>query len=333
MSLANLVNRALSPFGARLMRYSSLYDWQKPGPLPDFRSDPESMVDGLTLDDPELARLIAEYEAFDKSATKSEVWIPNKLSESEFVNFRSDNPYVWQMRGPNMNPLSYLLTFYYVRHLYNGREFDFCDEDGKFGCSYIEIEGKKISRDYLDSLIEIHFLKDNFIPNIEEFRILDIGAGYGRLAHRLKSTPQFSNVRYTCTDGYAVSTHLSRYYLNYRGLGDEVDVISLTEISRYLENHPIDLAINIHSFSECSVETVRWWVNLLRANNVKHIFVVPNRADKSGTIALTNKGENMNEVFYNENYDLKYSNSKYNNNIIQKYGINPSFYFVFSLID
>ena len=100
---------------------SSLYDWQTPGIIPGFIREIEYAIDDLDEIDPALLKLISDYKIFDKRATRSDVWVDNKLPKNEFLNFRNDNPHVWQMRGPNMNPLSYALTYYYVKDLFIGK--------------------------------------------------------------------------------------------------------------------------------------------------------------------------------------------------------------------
>ena len=46
--------------------------------------------------------------------------------------------------------------------------------------------------------------------------MLDIGAGYGRLAHRMSAAfPQLED--YCCVDAVPESTFLSEYYLRHRG--------------------------------------------------------------------------------------------------------------------
>ncbi len=37
-----------------------------------------------------------------------------------------------------------------------------------------------------------------------------------------------------------------------------------------------DLAVNVHSFSECPVQGVRWWISLLSELQVPQLLIVPN---------------------------------------------------------
>jgi hypothetical protein len=57
------------------------------------------------------------------------------------------------------------------------------------------------------SFFELYFLDNHLdIASRENVCILDIGAGYGRLAHR--TVTALPNVRYLCTDAVAVSTFI-----------------------------------------------------------------------------------------------------------------------------
>src|SRR3546814_16107320 len=62
----------------------------------------------------------------------------------------------------------------------------FRSEDGLFGCWTQRFPGHpRCSRDLLDSVNELSFLDRHLsIRGRDGLRILDLGAGYGRLAHR-----------------------------------------------------------------------------------------------------------------------------------------------------
>jgi hypothetical protein len=107
--------------------------------------------------------------------------------------------------------------------------------------------------------------------------VLDIGAGYGRLAHRMV-TALPGIAQYLCTDAVAVSTFVSDYYLRFRGV-EKACVIPLDKIEGTLRDHPVDLAINVHSFSECQFPAIEWWARLLSKHRVKYLMVVPNPAE------------------------------------------------------
>jgi putative sugar O-methyltransferase len=126
------------------------------------------------------------------------------------------------------------------------------DEDGLFGAYTFDFNGEKlVSRDLLDSILEINFLDRHLgLARREGFNLLDVGAGYGRLAHRL-ATAFPGTMRIYCTDAVSESTFLCEYYLRFRGLADRTEVVPLDEIEARLRTVRIDVATNIHSFSEC----------------------------------------------------------------------------------
>jgi len=57
------------------------------------------------------------------------------------------------------------------------------------------------------------------------------------------------------TDAVAVSIFVSDYYLRFRGVKEAL-VIPLDEIDNMLRDHPVDLAISVHSFSECQKQAI-----------------------------------------------------------------------------
>ena len=72
------------------------------------------------------------------------------------------------------------------------------------GVNLHDIDGMLVSRDLLDSINELTFLDDELGIAQRNMTILDIGAGYGRLAHR--ATTAFENLTYLCTDAIPLSS-------------------------------------------------------------------------------------------------------------------------------
>jgi ubiquinone/menaquinone biosynthesis C-methylase UbiE len=101
--------------------------------------------------------------------------------------------------------------------------------------------------------------------------VLDIGAGYGRLAYRLaKSLPNLKSV--LCADAVAESTFLCEHYLNYRGVSDRAKVVPLDTVEEALPS-AIDIVTNIHSFQECTYESISWWLNVISKRKVKYFML------------------------------------------------------------
>jgi hypothetical protein len=147
-------------------------------------------------------------------------------------------------------------------------------EDGLFGAFRFQFGDRApVSRDVLDSINEINYLDTHMgLSQIDDLKVLDIGAGYGRLAHRMsQALPNLA--RYDCTDGVAVSTYLCDYYTRFREL-DNVNVIPLTEHERIGPDY--DLCVNIHSFSECSHEAIRWWLDRIAERRIEWLLIIPN---------------------------------------------------------
>ena len=148
-------------------------------------------------------------------------------------------------------------------------------EDGAFGCvtRYVSdlsnpLYGTCLSRDLLDSIVEISFLDDCGL-RLDDMRVLDIGAGYGRFAHRF--TTAFPGSYVYCTDAVPVSLDVCQKYLGFRGV-TRAEVILPQEIDDICRP---DLAVNIHSFPEMTRADVNAWLKLLQRRHVPHLFVVP----------------------------------------------------------
>ena len=147
------------------------------------------------------------------------------------------------------------------------------EEDGSYGVVTAKVDNELVSRDLLDSMLEITFLEDCGI-DLDTSRVLDIGAGYGRLADRLMTA--FPGIFVACADPITMSRFVCRRYLTSRGFPSTVPVLHPDQVSALRR---IDLAINVHSWSECTPEEVEWWILTLRAMKVPRLFVVPHGKD------------------------------------------------------
>jgi putative sugar O-methyltransferase len=228
----------------------------------------------LRWDNPRLAELRRRYE--DHPASNHSVWSRQYLStELKLDQFRGDNAYVHQSRSAT--EASYILTAHYVQSIDQLGLLDRLGDDNLFGNYLVNFNDKMlVSRELLDAVLEINFLHDKLgLAGLDNPVVLDVGAGYGRLAHRLvQSIPQLETV--LCTDAIPESTFLSEFYLKFRDCETKAKVIPLDEIESELGNQRVDLAVNIHSFGECRFESIKWWIDLLNANRIKYLFIVPN---------------------------------------------------------
>jgi hypothetical protein len=203
-------------------------------------------------------------------------WRPNL----DLQYFRGDNSYVWHYReSRRSSELKYFVYLEDVRRRDRDGLLDRLEEDGAFGCWSYEFDGRpRCSRDQLDAINELLFLDDHLgVLSHDDLRVLDIGAGYGRLAQRFaQAAPGLAD--YCCTDAVATSTFLCEWYTRFRGVSPPVRVAPLPEVPE-LKVGDFDLACNVHAWSECTSAAIAWWVAQLARLEVPKVFVVPNEAE------------------------------------------------------
>jgi len=143
------------------------------------------------------------------------------------------------------------------------------DDDGAYGATTRLVQGRMVSRDLLDSCVELGYLARQLgIYQLAEASILDIGAGYGRLAHRLHVA--LPTARVYCADTVAASREVCAQYLAHRGV--EPRVYAPSELDRL---PAMSLAVAVHSWPECTLAEVQWWLGWLADHKVPHLYVVP----------------------------------------------------------
>lgn len=315
---------ALRRSGRELVPASLLYEWQRGGKPAPWRSNcalPKDSARYLKPDSPRLLELKRRYQGFDPSVTAPFAWTEAHLKPEDVAYFRGDTAWLWQVRGKNANVMAYALSYYYLKSRDRLNLFDQPTEDDSFGCVTFEIGGTKISRDLLDSVGEIDFLDRHLgLASWNDIRILDIGAGYGRLAHRMV-TALLGIAEYLCTDGVATSSFVSDYYLRWRG-NSRARAVPLDEIEAALNGRQIDLAVNIHSFSECRLDAIEWWLRLLSKNRVRYLLIVPNDWEN----LVTSEGHDFLPLLERYGYRLKIKEPKYRDPVVQQYGLLPSWY-------
>ncbi|WGD54938.1 putative sugar O-methyltransferase [Bradyrhizobium sp. CB1650] len=330
--LSKVNDAAGEALGLRLVREQDLYPWQfrQPRGSCQMMNLPPSAEDYLRPDNPRLRELKERYGRCDARVTTPAIWEDGILATSDISHFRRDNAFVWQeRRGTRFNELAYAASYYALK------ASDACDlltlleEDGFFGAHVFSIDGRQVSRDLLDSVREIDFVRKHMDLVNPRASILDIGAGYGRLPYRLSRVTQ-GTVNIYATDAIAESTFVSEFYLKFRA-AEGVSVVPLDRFETFIASTPIDLAINIHSFSECSLTAIDWWVERLSINKVKRLLVIPNHADVATQRCLTNRGEDMELIFERHGYAAIIREPRYPDSILQRYGIDPSLISLFEL--
>jgi SAM-dependent methyltransferase len=172
--------------------------------------------------------------------------------------------------------LKYFIYAEYVREHDTGGLLSHLAEDGAFGCWTFRYPGHPIySRDLLESVNEIGFLERELeLGERDRFSVLDIGAGYGRMAHRMATAyPNLSD--YCCVDAIADASFLCEYYLRERGCSPPARSLPLDEVDS-LAPGQFDLAINIHSFPECTFQAIAWWLELVARLEIPQLLIIPN---------------------------------------------------------
>ncbi len=338
--LKRAVDAALAARGFERIASRLVYPWQRtPVDRPSHSGSPlpPGAGEALRPGHPRLLELARAYRELDSPLAQDPVWTEDLLATADLRHFRGDNPYVFQLRGRNFNELGYAVSYYCARRVAEIERlglFDRLEEDGLFGVHTFEIDGRRVSRDLLDSTLELAFLERHLgLSQGPKRTILDIGAGYGRLAHRAASAFP-DNVRWLCTDAIATSTFLSEYYLGFRALGDAARVIPLHELGAAIRPGEVDIAVNIHSFSECAPAAIDAWMAFLAANRIGHLMVVLNAVSADGAEGITmrtNTGQDFSAIVRRHGYVLAASEPKYADPVVQEYGVSPAAYLLFRL--
>ncbi|HSW11578.1 MAG TPA: class I SAM-dependent methyltransferase [Solimonas sp.] len=233
-----------------------------------------------------LQELRARYDRLDLPAVQHSAWarrsasggqVDTGLGGVDLARFRAQSAYVWAYADANVlaNRMRYYMFADHVRRHDPLGLLDRLQEDGAYGCLTFDFEGlPRISRDLLDSVLELNVLQDWCgLLQDRSLRVLDVGAGYGRMAQRLAEAGGRPAV-YDAVDAVAESTWLCEHNLAQRGIGAPYRVLPLDEFAGGSQGY--DLALNIHSFSECTQVAIRWWLEQLVERGVQRLFLVPN---------------------------------------------------------
>lgn len=345
-SLVDLANTCLRRMGGEFVPVDELEHYRRihrkyfpewgatktSGPLPPGAEE------YLRPDNPRLAELTARYEAAKCPAFQHSIWRRQTTDRIPLQWFRVDSPFLFQWQEYNAE-CAYVITAYYLRAQDRLNLLGALKEDGAFGAHTACVDNELVvSRDLLDSINEILFLDEMLKISVRpDMTLLDIGAGYGRLPHRLAcALPNLKQV--LATDAIPVSTFLSEYYLRYRATGDRARVVPLDEIEDVIRSEDIGCAVNIHSFSECTLASIEWWIGLLSRRGVRHLMIAPNARTHGGTLLLSgepgnSKPQDYMPVLNKHGYRRICMRPKYLAPSVQKQGVSPTHYHLFELAD
>ena len=281
---------------------------------------PAEVLAHLTRDNPALVDLKKRYA----SATHlpHSFWAPweNKVN---LLKFRGENDYVSQAYFQKTDR-RYEMSCAYVEATDELGFYHLFTEDQLFGVKTWEIvPGKPVSRDLLDSVLEITFLKNALGLGLKDnLRLLDIGAGYGRFAHRL--TTAFENSQVTCIDAVATSTFLSVFYLKFRGC-QRAKVVAFDHL-KDLPAGSFDVASNIHSWSECTKEFIAWWLDRLCDLKVPYLFHVPH-TETLATIEADNSSKTYDDELAKRGFKMVLKQRKFHRSkCVDQVGLFPADY-------
>ena len=295
---------------------------------------PDGATDYLRPDHPRLAELRERYRRFNAPVTQHSWWSDDFVGrEVDLRAFRGDGAYVWQLRDFNTG-VHYIATAYYTKEIDRLGLLRSLEEDDLFGARTHRFgESLTISRDLLDSVLELNFLdRHTGLSGWNSATLLDIGAGYGRLAYRAaRGLPNLNRI--LCTDAIAESTFLCEYYLRFRGVDAIAETVPADAIVDRLANVHVDIATNVHSFSECSLGTVTWWLDLVASRDIRFLMIVPNALDNGGNQLLAREADGSLVDFLPEivkrGYTLVVKEPKYLDPLVQRHGVTPTHYWLF----
>jgi hypothetical protein len=267
---------------------------------------PAGAAEYLRADNPRLIELRSAYAALDLPCIEHSQW--GQSNVEGFIDlsyFRGDTMIQWHYRElPRATRLKLFIYLSYIEQRDDVGLLRRLEEDGMFGCWTYEFPGRPlVSRDLLESVNELLFLQRRMsLLDRPGLRVLDIGAGYGRLAHRM-TVAASDLVDYCCVDAIAEPTFLCEYYLGTRDCSPPARVLPLHQLDE-LEPGTFDLAVNIHSFSECTLAAVQWWVEQLRQWEVPKLFVIPNEPEGMLSIEPDGSRRDLMPVLVNAGYQL-----------------------------
>lgn len=237
---------------------------------------PAGAEETLRADNPRLTELREAYDALTYPSAVPSQWSDAFLKKNlSLAWFRGDNAYVWQLRlfTGGAKTRNYLAMLDIESRDKLGL-FGKLKEDGLFGAFTFAFGDRVVSRDLLDSINEINYLDEHIgLSSMAAPTVLDIGAGYGRLAWRMdEALPNLG--AYDCTDGVPISTFLCEYHLGFRKASDKVRVVPLSEIDTLRDSYTV--AVNVHSFSEQTHASINWWLGEIAKRDITWLMIVPN---------------------------------------------------------
>src|ERR1700751_4238996 len=130
-----MAQKFLQRYDHSIVSNALLYDWQKPTTHATRKTSPvpaEATGTYLTHDNPRLQELEEAYAHVEGPVGTPPVWTADHVRAIDLQCFRTDDVYLWQRRGREMNELSFAMTYYYLKTVDRLRLFDRLSEDQAF---------------------------------------------------------------------------------------------------------------------------------------------------------------------------------------------------------
>jgi hypothetical protein len=245
--------------------------------MPDFVEPPtaEHELDQfMRLYGSLLAKFEKEYSAEPVDLSFWKDW----LNPRDAMRYRGEvfvsQATAWDPGNFGMQALrdAYYLEYLYassVDHLGALRLFE---DDGAFEALRFNLEGTIVSRDILDSVLELNFIaKHCGMRRKDSFVLIDVGAGYGRLVSRALSL--FQNGEAYALDAVPFSSFTCEHYLTFRGLSDRAKIGNIANL-RDVRGPAQRVAVNIHSWSEAPMRSIERWLDALLGAKIQWLLLV-----------------------------------------------------------
>jgi hypothetical protein len=340
--LLGVVNRLLAPVRLQLVSAPEMRALAAATELPDPPPPPrlpDEAVGYLSPGNPRLAELRRRYA--EHPACAASRWTDEFVRRQiDLRDFRADGPFVWSSRDAYVSlgarklrrgtrDVNYVLSAYYARAVDELGVLARCADDGQFGSRRVVVDDAlTVTRDLLDSTLELNFLERHLrLSRRPGAAIVDIGGGYGRLAHR--AVQALPDARVLCTDGVPESTFIAEYYLRFRGVEDRAVAVPVDELDT-LRGAGVELATNVHSWSECPLQAIVWWLDWIVSMDIPHLLIVPN--DGEALLSLERDGRRLDFApeLGRRGFSPAAREPKYGHTSVQQLGVYPTHYQLFS---